>query len=227
MNVIGYSRVSTSDQEDNGHGLDAQERRIREACDQRGWQLVEIVREGASGKDLRRDGLQGALQRLARGEADGLVVAKMDRLSRSLIDFALLLDWFRDARVALVALDFDLDTSTPTGELMAQMLMAVAQWERRAIGARTKDALGVLRAAGRPVNQGAVADRPDLVARIRDLRAEDKSLREICGVLESEGWATVRQGARWHPSALQAVLGYERRSARRLAVLPTIRGGRT
>lgn len=223
MNIIGYSRVSTQEQEESGNGLAAQEHRIREACDQRDWQLLDVVREGASGKDLSRAGLQGVLQRLAAGEADGLMVAKMDRLSRSLIDFAQLLDWFRDAQIALVALDFDLDTSTPTGELMAQLLVAVAQWERRAIGQRTKDALAAMRAQGLPISQGNVSDRPELAERIRLMRGSGLTLRAICDALESEQIPTLRGGARWRPSAIQAVLGWQRRSrSHRSSPLPAL-----
>lgn len=85
--VIGLVRVSTDEQEASGAGLDAQESLIRARCEQRGWNLTEIVRESASGKTLaKRPELQSILARLEdTSDAErprALVVAKMDRLAR-------------------------------------------------------------------------------------------------------------------------------------------------
>ena len=121
--VIGYARVSTAEQEGSGHGLDAQEagdsRRLRAM---RGWRLKDVIRDMGSGKDLDRQELYAALRaaRARRGRCPGRG-EDGSRYAKSLIDFASLLEWFQaaDAR-ALIALDFDLDTSTPTGELIAQ-----------------------------------------------------------------------------------------------------------
>jgi len=78
---------------------------------------------------MNRPALNGALDRLDRGEADVLVVAKLDRLSRSVRDFANLVERATQNGWALVALDIDVDTSTPTGELMANIYGSVAQWK--------------------------------------------------------------------------------------------------
>src|SRR4051794_5584393 len=95
--VIGYARVSLAEQAANGYSLAAQEDAIRAACVQRGWELLEVVRdEGASGKSLDRPGMTRALAMIASGDAQGLIVAKLDRLSRSVVDFATLLGWFQD-----------------------------------------------------------------------------------------------------------------------------------
>src|SRR5215213_2892989 len=85
---IGYLRVSTDEQADSGAGLDAQRAAILSEAERRGWSEVRFIEDaGFSGKDTRRPGLRLALEVLARGEARGLVVGKMDRLSRSLLDF--------------------------------------------------------------------------------------------------------------------------------------------
>lgn len=217
MNVLGYARCSTQEQQDSGHGLDAQEQRIRETCSQRDWTLVEIVREQGSGKDLGRPVLLELLQRLADGEAEALVVSKVDRLTRSILDFAMLVNWFVEGRLSLVVLDLDLDMSTPTGEAMAHMLAVFAQLERRMISERTKNALAARRAAG--LTSRSVSDRPELVARIRELRAEGLSYDRIAGVLNSEGWSTCRGAACWRGSAIPAALGYTRKQPRRRAAL--------
>lgn len=131
MNVIGYTRVSTAEQARNGYGLDAQEAAIRDEAERRGWPLLRVIRdEGVSGESLDRPGIREALERIAAGEAGGLVAAKLDRLSRSLVDFGTLLDWFTDAGATLVALDLGLDTSTPGGRLVANVFASVAEWER-------------------------------------------------------------------------------------------------
>lgn len=96
--VLGYARVSTAEQAGDGYGLDAQEAAIREECERRGWALLEVVREeGASAKSLDRPALRHALERIAAGEASGLIAAKLDRLSRSVVDFGVLLEWFEEA----------------------------------------------------------------------------------------------------------------------------------
>lgn len=115
----------------------------------RDWELARIYSDAASGKSLTgRPGLQEALGALDRGKADALITAKLDRLSRSIVDFGMLMERARKQGWALVALDLGVDTTTPSGELVANVMVSVAQWERRAIGRRTKDALAVKKAGG-------------------------------------------------------------------------------
>ena len=82
--VIGYIRVSTDEQHNDGGGLDAQRKSIRDDCERRGWKLMRIVGEeaGASGKEINRPGLNSARDAMDAGEADVLMVSKLDRLSR-------------------------------------------------------------------------------------------------------------------------------------------------
>ena len=224
--MLGYSRVSTAEQAERRYGLEAQEHAIRETCDRRGWWLVDpIIRdEGESGKSLVRPGLEQALAHLAAGDADGLIVAKLDRLSRSVVDFGLLLEWFTEAEATLVALDLGVDTSTPGGRLVANVFASVAEWERDTIAARTRDGLAALRAQGKSAGRPAVADRPELAERIRTMKAAGETLHEIAAQLNAEGVPTPRGGAEWRPSSLQTVLGYQRRRPRRrIATLPPVR----
>lgn len=229
MRLLAYARVSTTEQAERGYGLDAQESAIRETCDRRGWELVELIRdEGQSGKTLERAGLRRALERLAAGEADGLLVSKLDRLSRSVVDFGLLLEWFTEAEVALVALDLGVDTSTPGGRLVANVFASVAEWERDTIAARTRDGLAAVRAQGKPTGRPAVADRPELAERIQAMREQGMTLQAIADTLTAEGVPTARGAAAWRPSSVQQAAGYRRRQPRRkLTVLPDLRRGRT
>src|SRR3712207_6575458 len=87
--VIGYVRVSTAEQADSGAGLETQRAAIRLEATRRGWVLVDIVEDhGYSAKTLKRPGIAEVLWRIERSEASAVVVAKLDRLSRSMLDFA-------------------------------------------------------------------------------------------------------------------------------------------
>lgn len=216
MRLLGYVRVSTAEQAESGYGLAAQERLIRDTAARRDWELVDVIVDaGESGKSLERPGLKRALERVAAGDTDGLLVAKLDRLSRSVIDFGLLLEWFTEAEATLVALDLGVDTSTPGGRLVANVFASVAEWERDTIAARTRDGLASVRAQGKPIGRPSVADRPELAERIRAMRTAGATLQGIADLLNAEGVPTARGASRWRPSSVQAAAGYKRRRPRR------------
>jgi DNA invertase Pin-like site-specific DNA recombinase len=207
MKLIGYVRVSTDEQVDSGAGLEAQRAAISTECERRRIKLVRIAEDaGISGKSLNgRQGLQDALSAIEGGEADGLIVAKLDRLSRSLLDFAELMERSRRKGWTLVALDLGVDTSTPQGELLASVLATFAQFERRLIGQRTKDALAIKRAQG--VRLGRPRTLPAKVRRrIHTDREKGMSLSAIARQLNEDNVATAQGGARWWPSTVRAVL---------------------
>lgn len=185
--VIGYVRVSTADQGENGVGLEAQRQIIEAEVARRGWELVGSNEDIASGKSTNgRHGLSDALEVIERGGADGLIVAKLDRLSRSLADFASLMERSRRQGWILVAVDLGVDTSTPSGELLSTVVASVAQYERRLIGQRTREALAVKRA------QGVRLGRPRVVAeavvqRVRRLRRSGRSFAAIAATLNAQG----------------------------------------
>jgi DNA invertase Pin-like site-specific DNA recombinase len=217
--VLGYCRVSTHEQAHNGVGLAAQEAAIRAECASRGWLLVDLIRdEGASGKSLERRGLRAALARIARGEADGLIVSKLDRLSRSVVDFGTLLEWFTEVDANLIALDLGIDTSTPGGRLVANVFASVAEWEREIIGQRTREGLAAVRAGGKAISRPAIADQPKLERRIRRLREKGWTLQRIADKLNAEKVPTLRGGELWRPSSVQVAAGYKRRKPRRAVV---------
>ena len=204
--IIGYTRVSTDEQADSRAGLEAQRQAIMAEATRRGWRVVEIIEDaGYSAKDMRRPGIAAALEALARHRADTLVVAKLDRLSRSMKDFAAVMDRSTRERWALVALDLNVDTTTPSGEMMANVLATFAQFERRLIGERTRAALAVKKA------QGVAIGRPrslpaGVVERVTAERRNGRSLQAIAEGLDADAVPTAHGGRRWYASTVRAVL---------------------
>jgi DNA invertase Pin-like site-specific DNA recombinase len=223
MKILGYCRVSTADQEETGKSLDAQEHAIRYHAAGKLWHIAGVAREHGSGKDLGREKLQHTLQRLADGEADGLVVTRLDRLTRSLTDFCQLVEWFNAAERTLVVLDFDLDTSTPAGELIAHMMAALAQWQRRVIAENTRAALQEKRRRGEPINQGSIHDHPEIASLIRNMHSCGSSYRQIAAHLNANHVPTVRGGESWSTSVIGTALGKTPARGKRDSRLPEVR----
>lgn len=203
--AIGYVRVSTDGQVTSGAGLTAQRTAITAECERRGLPLLDMYAdEGLSGKSLARPALTAALDALACGTASVLVVAKVDRLSRSLADFAALMARAERNGWRIVALDLGIDTTSPAGEMMAAVVAATAQYERRLISARTRDALAAKKAAGVRLGRPAVTD-PAVVARILTDRKSGATFAAIADTLTAENVPTARGGIRWYASTVKAV----------------------
>lgn len=205
MRVLGYCRVSTAEQAENGVGLDAQREAIRAEADRRGWDVTWIEDRGYSGKDLDRPGIEQALTLLREGGAETLVVARLDRLSRSLYDFTGVVERSDREGWAVVALDFGVDTTTPAGEMMVNVLAVFARYERRIISQRIKDALAVKKANGVRLGRPRAVPPPVRERIVRE-RVEGATLAQIADRLNEEGVPTVKRGARWHPSTVGAIL---------------------
>ena len=145
-----------------------------------------------------RADLPSALEEVAASGADGLAAARIDSLAGSLAELAGVLRWLREAGAALVVLDVGLDTSAPGGRRTVDVLLAVADLERR----RGR--------AGRPPPPGRPAVEPELRERIAAMRAEGMTLQAIADVLNEEGVPTPRGGTEWRPSSVQNAAGYRR-----------------
>jgi DNA invertase Pin-like site-specific DNA recombinase len=205
--VIGYVTLSP---DAPGEEADAPARAIAEACDDAGWQLIDVVTDRENGRGLERPGLTFALRQIAERKARGLVVSDLRRLSRSTIELGALMEWFRDADAALIAIDLGVDTSTPAGREVAATLITLSGWERERIARRTRSGLAEVRAQGGAAGRPADSDRPDLSERIAAMRAAGMTLQAIADQLNAEGVPTLRGGAMWRPSSVQAALGYRR-----------------
>ena len=154
---------------------------------------------------MKRPGLEAALGACRSGGIGGIVVAKLDRLSRSVVDFGRTLAEANKGGWNIVGLDFGLDLSTPQGKLVANVLMSVAEWEREVIGQRTREGLAVKRAEGVRIGRPAMVP-PNVVRRIKRARTRGDSFGKIADRLNAAGVETGHGGASWHPSTVRAVL---------------------
>ncbi|WP_460604439.1 recombinase family protein [Jatrophihabitans fulvus] len=202
--IVGYLRVSTDEQAVSGLGLAAQRKAIELDANQRGLPVLQWREDpGVSGKTLKRPGLDAALDDLASGRASVLMVAKLDRLSRSVHDATGLLLRADKQGWSLVALDAQIDTSTPQGGALVQILAVFGELERRLIGQRTKDALAVKRAQGVRLGRPRVVGE-DVAERIRELRAAGATWAAIAKALNADGVPTAR-GREWYPASVRLI----------------------
>lgn len=204
--VLAYLRVSTEEQAMSGLGLGDQRQVIAAEAARRGWTDVEyLTDEGFSAKNLSRPAIATALEMLQTGRASVLVVSKLDRLSRSLLDFATLMEQAKRQGWEIVVLDLAIDTTTPSGSLMANVMAAFAEYERQLIGARTSAALQQLKAQGRRLGRPRTL-LPEVTERIVGARAGGRTLAGIAEDLNAEKVPTARGGAKWYASTVKAVL---------------------
>ena len=198
--LIGYVRVAPRERVGSRPGLSEQREAIRAACAARGWRLVRIEEDVRSGRTRSRRGLQAALAACKAGEADGIVVARLDRLTYSLADLAAIALEAVEQRFSIVALDVDLDLASDSGRVAGAVLAEAARWRPRAI-ARGIRAVSGARRPGRPSSTP-----PEVARRIRRLRAGGATLQAICDTLNAEGVPTPRHGTHWRPTSLRAIL---------------------
>jgi len=227
--MLGYASVSGSV---NRMELTEQAKVITRVCERGGLELLGLVRERepsngkGNGKDVERPGLGYALARISTGEAQGLVVSELSRLSRSAAELGGILEWLIRAEARLVAVAQGLDTDTREGRRAARMLIDVSNWERERLSERTRKGLQAARRQGRRTGRRAVADDPELRERIARMRAEGMTLQAIADRLNEMGVPTIRGGAKWRPSSVQAAAGYKRPPRARLESLSAPNGTR-
>jgi DNA invertase Pin-like site-specific DNA recombinase len=183
---------------------------IAAECERRGLALLETVadREPQSARTPTHSGLGRALQRILDGEAQGLAVSELSRLSDSVPELARSLEWFLRSDVRLVAASPSLDTEEEAGELAVRTIIELSRWEHERLAERTRIGLRATQRKGAP----RVADQPGLLERIALMRAEGMTLQAIADRLNAEGVPTVRGGAKWRTSSVQTAAGYRRRS---------------
>jgi site-specific DNA recombinase len=211
MGAIGYARVSTDKQADFGVSLEVQTEKIRAMAVVQGVEICEmIVDAGESAKSLNRPGMERLLALVDSGAVDTVVIAKLDRITRSVADLAELLKRFERRGVSLVSVADSLDTRSAAGRLVLNIMVSVSQWEREAIGERTRDAMRHMRASGErvgtiPFGYQVGADRvrlepntaeQSILARMRELKAAGFTTRQIASELNRQGFTT-RRGTAW------------------------------
>lgn len=208
MTTIAYLRCSTEEQAESGAGIAAQAKAIGFYGFQHpGHDFRTITDLGVSGglPWHQRPQLRAAIEDLNHGLASTLVVAKLDRLTRSLLDFATIMDMSRRHGWKMVALDLGMDTTTPAGEMLAGVLAVFAQFERRLISQRTKDALAAKRAQGVHTGRRSTLS-DDMREGLRIYRDSGWSLANIAAYLNERRIPTGQNGTKWRASSVAAVL---------------------
>ena len=210
--VLGYASIDRPPGGPRGE-FRGQAERIASECERRGLALLDVVRECVPQREraLTRPGLAYALEQLASGLAEGLVVAELSRLTPSVPQLGPVLGWFSRSEARLIAVAEGIDTAEPAGRLVVRTLIEVSRWESRRLAERTRQGMRVARRKGPP----SVADYPELKERIVRMRAEGMTLQQIADRLNAEGVPTVRGGAKWRLSSVQAAAGYRRPGATR------------
>jgi DNA invertase Pin-like site-specific DNA recombinase len=205
--LLGYTRVSKENKNGIGVSISEQTQWLTSEADRRNSAL-ELVNEGegvSARKMANRPVLMETLKRLDRGEADGLIVKKLDRLARNVADFLTILERSRKGKWALIIGDLDIDTSTPLGEAMATVGATFAQLERARISERTKEALAYKKQQGvklgRPVTLSS-----ELVSEIVALRSSGKTLQAIADYLNANEVPNAHKGLKWYPSTIKNTL---------------------
>jgi site-specific DNA recombinase len=220
--AVGYVRVSTEEQATSGHSLSAQRSKVVAYAALYDLDLVEIVvDDGFSGKTLDRPGMNKVLAKLKSGEVQAVVVAKLDRLTRSIADWQTLIrHYFSEAAgCQLLSVTDSIDTRTAAGRLVLNVLLSVAQWEREAIGERTKDALqhkirnnervGKVRYGYNLAEDGKTLipneDEQFGIEMMKTLKDKGFSLRRIAATLNERGVQT-KEGRPWRHTAIERIL---------------------
>ncbi len=202
--LIGYVRAFGPQ---DPRPLRSQRETIAAACANSNWKLVEVLTEAPDApRGPRRPRLQEIIAGLNAKRGDGLIVATADSLGLRISTLVDLIAWLDQAAAALVILDPMLDTDERSGRSAVDLLTALVAAERD--GERSRHANR--QADGKGRGRLAVAGDPELRRRITTMRENGMSLQGIADTLNSEGIATVRGGAQWRPSSVQAVTGYQR-----------------
>lgn len=221
--VVGYARISPRPVE--GLSIENQIEKIRAYCIAMDLELVDVVVDNLlSGKSLERPALRQALMALRVGEADGLLITKLDRLTRSVRDLGDLVEQYFSGKHSLHCIEFAIDTKTANGRMILNILVSLAQWERENTVEKTTESLAYLKTQG--VRVGRVpygmrhGERPDaksrctieavdaeraVAARMRVLALEGWGARAIAAKLDEEG-VKGQRGGRWHATQVRRVL---------------------
>ena len=219
---MGYVRVSTRAQAEDGLGLDVQVAGLRKHCEAAGHELVAVHRdEGVSGdlEEINRPGLSAALRAVVDGGAEGLLVYRLDRLARRLYRQELVIAKLAEkSRFVVSATEPDIESDDPTRILFRQLMGAIAEYERAVIvgrlqsGRRLKASRGGFAFGSPGYGYAAVGKElePDAgeqaaLTRMAELRAEGRSYRSVAAMLTLEGHQPKR-GDRWHPGVIARIL---------------------
>jgi len=222
MSFIGYIRVSTDEQVKSGISLDVQESKVKDYAKLNDINLSNIIRdEGESGKDLKRPGMEELINLVNGRKIEGIIVYKLDRLSRKVIDTLNLIEQFDRHNVAFHSITERIDTKTAMGKFFITILSALAQMERDMISERTKTALNYKRSKGGlagGVPYGFTSNGKKKSAILIKANTEQKILRvileahnaggsynKIANELNRQGIPS-RCNGKWYPQTIKSII---------------------
>lgn len=201
--TVGYARVSTAQQSEEGHSLEAQKRKIATYCDLHDLELIEVIEDaGLSGKSIAgRPGIQRVLDMVDTGKVHNVVVLKLDRLARNLKEACEIANLCKAKKAGLHSIYEKIDTSTATGMLFYHVISAMGEWERETISERTRTVMQFKKSNGEKTGRhapygfshkdGKVAQDPAeqaVISKIRELQGAGYSIRGIAQYLEANGY---------------------------------------
>lgn len=218
--AVGYIRVSTDQQANEGVSLDAQRARIDAYCELQELQLVEMVVDaGESAKSLDRPGVQKVLAMVSARQVDAVVIYKLDRLFRNTQDALNTSQDFDHRGVALCSISEQLDTSTPMGKFFFTITAAYAEMERAMIAERTREGLRQTRLQGKQIGNKTPygydlidgklvpnAGEQDVIRMVNEHHAAGMGTRKIARLLEEQGITTKEGSTNWQAIQVQRLL---------------------
>lgn len=184
-----YCRVSTDEQAREGVSLAEQQERLKAYCRAMGWSddPILFIDDGYSAKSTERPQLKNLLKQIKNGEISKVMVTKLDRMSRRLLDLLMLIDTFQEYDVSFISISESFDTNTPSGRLTLQVLGAVAEFERERIRERVLDNMFHAANQGKWLTQSPYGYRlEDKLLVISD--PEAKIVRQVFDLFLNHGW---------------------------------------
>lgn len=220
MKALGYIRVSTQGQVEDGCSLILQQEKIEQYCRLNDLNLVSIITDaGKSGTTMAREGIHEVRQMVQDGTVSHLVIYKLDRLSRNLRGAIELSEFLEKQGCQLHSVQERIDTSSPAGRLFFSLMGAMAQFETEQLRQRTKQALQGLKERGQvycniPYGYQRGDDGKSLIVsqeeqriirRIRRYQKAGCSFNEIAGRLNTLGYTT-KKGKTWSHKQVARIL---------------------
>jgi site-specific DNA recombinase len=211
IRAVIYVRVSTEGQAESGLSVDHQTGKCQQLAELHDYQVLQtIIDAGESAKSLQRPGMARLLELVRTRQVEAVVVAKLDRITRSVRDLGALIELFNWHHVALISVSESLNTESAAGRMIVRMLGTIAEWEREAIGERTRDALRAKRLRGQVygaipygyrvgadgVTLDSDAQEVRMLARLRELRTAGSTWKGVANQLNVDGYRN-RAGHPW------------------------------
>lgn len=216
--AIGYTRVSTIDQAKEGISLEAQAAKIRAYCELNDLELIAIIEDaGKTGKNLKREGIKEVMVMLESGEAEALIVYKLDRLSRKTKDTLELIERIEESGAAFHSISEKVDTKSALGKFFLTITAAFAQMERDTIAERTREALSYKKDIGEHLGGipfgykltgtelKQAEEEMEVIHHMLNMREAGMTLQQIADELNQAG-IVGKQGGRWYPTSVKNTL---------------------